>query len=78
MMDLQPVKDLCLFVFMAVSLNYSFLSDNDLLSVLDIDTRLGGLCIQRDTVDGIPFIRCIRHCDCIDARRIYYADRKLF
>ena len=63
---------------MAVSLNYSFLSDNDLLSVLNIDTRLGGLCIQGYTVDGIPFIRCIRHCDCMNARRIYYVDRKIY
>ena len=55
-----------------------FLSDNDLLSVLNIDTRLGGLCIQGYTVDGIPFIRCIRHCDCMNARRIYYVDREVF
>ena len=54
-----------------------FLSDNDLLSVLNIYTRLGGLCIQVDTADGIPSIRCIRHCDCINARRIYYVDRKV-
>ena len=54
-----------------------FLSDNDLLSVLNIYTRLGGLCIQVDTIDGIPFIRCIRHCDCMNPRRIYYVDRKI-
>ena len=77
-MDFQPVTDLCLFVFMAVSLNDSILSDNDLLSVLNIYTRLGRLCIQVDTVDGIPFIRCIRHCDCINARRIYYVYGKIF
>ena len=31
-----------------------------------------------DTVDGIPFIRGIRHCDSVNARRIYYVDRKIF
>ena len=58
-------------------LNDSILSDNDLLSVLNIYTRLGGLCIQVDTVDGVPRSGSIGGSDSINARRIYYVDRKI-
>ena len=78
MMDFQPVTGLCLFVFIAVWLNDSILSDNDLLSVLNIDTRLGGLCIQLNAVDGIPCIRSIIHSDRINSRRIFHIDREIF